>query len=96
MESWPQNPEFRNDPENFHPCLMKVAFKTGFKVFLFPDRKLQAGLHLCCLYTTKSKFIQASLCKIQGLLKELPTVFKDLKLIKKILSDLHVKILLRK
>ena len=21
MESWPQNPEFRNNPENFHPCL---------------------------------------------------------------------------
>ena len=20
MESKPQNPEFRNDPENFHPC----------------------------------------------------------------------------
>ena len=20
MESQPQNPEFRNDPENFHPC----------------------------------------------------------------------------
>ena len=20
MESWPQNPEFKNDPENFHPC----------------------------------------------------------------------------
>ena len=21
MESHPQNPEFRNNPENFHPCL---------------------------------------------------------------------------
>ena len=21
MESQPQNPEFRNNPENFHPCL---------------------------------------------------------------------------
>ena len=21
MESQPQNPEFRNDPENFHPCI---------------------------------------------------------------------------
>ena len=20
MKSWPRNPEFRNNPENFHPC----------------------------------------------------------------------------
>ena len=27
MESQPQNPEFRNNPENFHPCLngLKLA-----------------------------------------------------------------------
>ena len=24
MESQPQNPEFRNNPENFHPCLRKA------------------------------------------------------------------------
>ena len=23
MESQPQNPEFRNNPENFHPCIWK-------------------------------------------------------------------------
>ena len=23
MESQPQNPEFRNNPENFHPCSLK-------------------------------------------------------------------------
>ena len=39
-------------------------------------------------------FIQASLSKIQGLLKDFPTVFKDLKLKKN--TDLHVKILLWK
>ena len=22
MESQPQNPEFRNNPENFHPCII--------------------------------------------------------------------------
>ena len=22
MESQPQNPEFRNNPENFHPCIL--------------------------------------------------------------------------
>ena len=26
MESQPQNPEFRNNPENFHPC---VCCKKG-------------------------------------------------------------------
>ena len=24
MESQPQNPEFRNNPENFHPCLLSL------------------------------------------------------------------------
>ena len=24
MESQPQNPEFRHNPENFHPCYLKT------------------------------------------------------------------------
>ena len=28
MESQPQNPEFRNNPENFHPCCLEIATKT--------------------------------------------------------------------
>ena len=24
MESQPQNPEFSNNPENFHPCILTV------------------------------------------------------------------------
>ena len=24
MESQPQNPEFRNSPENFHPCIILI------------------------------------------------------------------------
>ena len=28
MESWPQNPEFRNTPENFHPCETPKAAKV--------------------------------------------------------------------
>ena len=24
MESQPQNPEFRNNPENFHPCMFRL------------------------------------------------------------------------
>ena len=26
MESQPQNPEFRINPENFHPCIQKTFF----------------------------------------------------------------------
>ena len=26
MESRPQNPEFRNNPENFHPCKLACSF----------------------------------------------------------------------
>ena len=26
MESWPQNPELRNNPENFHPCIKYKHF----------------------------------------------------------------------
>ena len=26
MESQPQNPEFRNSPDNFHPCLYTASF----------------------------------------------------------------------
>ena len=29
MESQPQNPEFRNNPENFHPCAHPELYKQG-------------------------------------------------------------------
>ena len=25
MESQPQNPEFKNNPENFHPCMYRIS-----------------------------------------------------------------------
>ena len=31
MESQPQNPEFRIDPENFHPCVQGHAQKNIFR-----------------------------------------------------------------
>ena len=31
MESQPQNPEFRNDPQNFHPCLNGLKAKLAIK-----------------------------------------------------------------
>ena len=27
MESQPQNPEFKNNPENFHPCIICSSLK---------------------------------------------------------------------
>ena len=30
MESQPQNPEFRNNPENFHPCICVKSLLTLF------------------------------------------------------------------
>ena len=33
MESQPQNPEFRNNPENFHPCDCKLGSNAD-KYFL--------------------------------------------------------------
>ena len=48
MESQPQNPEFRNNPENFHPCYkhFKMApvwanlnMDTWLKVQNFPNPK---------------------------------------------------------
>ena len=29
MESQPKNPEFRNNPENFHPCVYLISSSKG-------------------------------------------------------------------
>ena len=37
MESQPQNPEFRNNPENFHPCIhCNVSLKRPLVLRLLP------------------------------------------------------------
>ena len=43
MESQPQNPEFRNNPENFNPCYfnMHAQLSSGAKVL-----KLVLNTHL--------------------------------------------------
>ena len=44
MESQPQNPEFRNNPENFHQCHIRVILKSFFlKVSIL-------CIHWNCLY----------------------------------------------
>ena len=32
MDSQPQNPEFRNDPENFHPCIQTLECQVGHEI----------------------------------------------------------------
>ena len=32
MESQPQNPEFRNNPGNFHPCLYGITVSVKIKI----------------------------------------------------------------
>ena len=45
MESQPQNPEFRNNPENFHPCRCSFAKYiqnvTGQKIHIEIHRSIQ-------------------------------------------------------
>ena len=38
MESQPQNPEFRNNPEIFHPCLI-----AGIANYMDPDQTAHKG-----------------------------------------------------
>ena len=35
MESQPQNPEFRNNPENFHSCNISCAALDIFTIFIY-------------------------------------------------------------
>ena len=58
--------------------LMKGHNSSGSSLFA----KVPSGLQM-----VNTGFIQARLCKIQGLLKDFPTVFKDWKLKK--LTDLQ-------
>ena len=48
MESQPQNPEFRINPENFHPCNMVASH--GLKINVDPDQK---ALSEVTLYSKK-------------------------------------------
>ena len=45
MESQPQNPEFRNNPENFHPCIKRET-KVLISVLSLYDA--HSDQHLYC------------------------------------------------
>ena len=40
MESQPQNPEFRHNPENFHPCNQVISYWliSGTKVLMYKSK----------------------------------------------------------
>ena len=57
MESQPQNPEFRINPENFHPCSYYIFQKANNKGADQAVRMCRLVLHLCSLYATKSGFL---------------------------------------
>ena len=48
MESQPQNPDFRNNPENFHPCIFDIGPDNGniFSVNLKQNSYHQ--FNICC------------------------------------------------
>ena len=44
MESWPQNPEFRNNPEDFHPCVPITILDDHFSTSFFLESLLKCQL----------------------------------------------------
>ena len=55
MESQPQNPEFRNNPENFHPCICLSIRVVGMIRYMITSRStamvmLRRSVHLTTLY----------------------------------------------
>ena len=47
MESQSQNPEFRIDPENFHPCMYDNTYKSKFLSHNCLDDKLYLHVQGC-------------------------------------------------
>ena len=47
MESQPQNPEFRNNPENFHPCIRCMFFLLLFLTLCMPILFFDGFLLVC-------------------------------------------------
>ena len=54
MESQPQNPEFRNNPENFHPCRLGYRQIPIFQLVAVAER---AGLSMSWSVTLKTDFL---------------------------------------
>ena len=62
MESQPQNPEFRNDPENFHPCITS----TGQVFFVVDDHLVNIPAKLYSVLTIGIRDVKSSYGGILG------------------------------
>ena len=49
MEIKPQNPEFSNNPENFHPCIQASTWDFGTYPKP-PAAKAHTSLHICTVW----------------------------------------------
>ena len=56
MESHPQNPGFRNNPENFHPCLYTLATFIANRSSLIG--RIYVGGHYILLHYTEGPVMQ--------------------------------------
>ena len=52
MESQPQNPKFRNNPENFHPCeSVHKILVNPYPTTIFVQKMLNA-FYVCYIYSS--------------------------------------------
>ena len=51
MESQPQNPEFRNNPESFHPCILNCIFDSSESIN-------KSTVHICTIVIEYSSYLQ--------------------------------------
>ena len=60
MESQPQNPEFRNNHENFHPCIINLLYTNEF--FHLSGLKQGAFISIPCQieFLTQEQFKNSS------------------------------------
>ena len=65
MESQPQNPEFRNNPENFHPCDTEMENSSSvIQDFVFLCQKMVVSRGIFYKYIIIKMFIKYNFCVV--------------------------------
>ena len=62
MESHPQNPEFRNNPENFHPCILLI-WRSGYKKNRGKSKRQKRNLQKETRITTAGTYLVTYIIK---------------------------------